>query len=52
MQIRKVKNICALLAYVATIIGVSTTPYMIRWYLALFVIYLVALWLGHEDDHE
>lgn len=49
MDIRKIKNVLALIGYVTTILCISTTPQMCRWYLAMYVIYLVAIWLGHEE---
>lgn len=53
MTIRKVKNIMALIGYVATLICISATPQMVKWYMGMYVIYLVAIWLGHNDEeHE
>lgn len=49
---RKLKNILALIGYITTIICISTTPQMVRWYMSMYVIYLVAIWLGHTEDHE
>lgn len=52
MEIRKLKNVMALIGYVATIICISATPQMVRWYMSMYVIYLVAIWLGHTEDHD
>lgn len=52
MNIRNVKNIMDTIAFVATLICVSATPHMIKWYLALYVIFLVSIWLTDEKDHE
>ena len=53
MEIRKLKNVMALIGYVATLICISATPYMVRWYMSMYVIYLVAIWLGHsEEEHK
>lgn len=53
MDIRKIKNVLALIGYVTTIICISATPQMCRWYLSMYVIYLVAIWLGHnEEEHK
>ena len=54
MTIRKIKNILALIGYVATILCISATPQLVKWYMSMYVIYLVAIWLGHndEEDHE
>lgn len=49
---RKLKNILALIGYIMTILCISTTPYMVRWYMSMYVIYLVAIWLGHNEDHN
>lgn len=52
MDIRKIKNILALIGYVTTLTCISSTPHMVRWYMSMYVIYLVAIWLGHEsEDH-
>lgn len=53
MSTRNLKNILAMLGYIVTCVCISSTPYMVRWYLALYVIYLIAVWLGHDsEDHE
>ena len=53
MNIRSLKNVLALLGYVVTIIAICIVPYMVKWLLSMYVIYLVAVWMGHnEDDHE
>lgn len=52
MDIRKIKNVLALVGYVTTVICISTTPQMVKWYLSMYVIYLVAIWLGHEEEHN
>lgn len=54
MTIRKVKNILALIGYVTTILCISATPHLVKWYMSMYVIYLVAIWLGspHEDEEQ
>ena len=52
MEIRKLKNVMALIGYITTIICMSATPQMVRWYMSMYVIYLVAIWLGHTEDHD
>lgn len=52
MDIQKIKNILALIGYVTTLICISTTPHMVKWYLSMYVIYLVAIWLGHQDEEQ
>lgn len=50
---KKLKNILALIGYGATLMCISATPQMVRWYMSMYVIYLVAIWLGYETkDHE
>lgn len=51
MTTRNLKNIYAVIGFVATLLCISSTPQMVRWYVIMYVIYLVAIWLGHED-HE
>lgn len=50
MSVRKIKNILALIGYITTLICISTTPQLVKWYLSMYVIYLVAIWLGHEEQ--
>lgn len=53
MSTRKLKNVLALIGYVITVLCISATPQMVRWYMSMYVIYLVAIWLGHnEKEHE
>ena len=52
MMTRNIKNLCLLIGFITTLICVSTTPYMIKWYLALFIMYLVALWLSEEQHND
>ena len=52
IEIIKLKNILVLIGYVMTIIRISTTPHMVRWYMSMYIIYLVAIWLGSTEDHE
>ena len=49
---RKLKNSLVLIGYLMTIICISTTPQMVRWYMSMYVIYLVAIWLGYTEDHD
>ena len=50
MNTKNLKNTLAMIGYVTTLICISTTPYMVKWYLAMYVIYLVAVWLGHDKE--
>lgn len=53
MNIRIIKNTVALIAYLMTVNCIATTPFMVKWYLSMYIIFLVALWLGHDpEDHE
>nr|DAG43679.1 MAG TPA: hypothetical protein [Caudoviricetes sp.] len=33
-----------------TMLCVSAVPYMVRWFVGLYVIYLVSIWLGNDDS--
>lgn len=52
MITRNIKNICATISFMFTLNCVSTIPYMIKWYFALWVVYLVSLWLSEEQHDE
>lgn len=52
MNTKNLKNILAMIGYTSTILCVSTTPHMVKWYIGLYVIYLIAVWLGHEDEQK
>lgn len=45
-----VKNLCALVGYVSTIICIVNCPHLVKWLLSIYIIYLVAIWLGNEDE--
>lgn len=50
MSYHTIKNICALIAFVSTIIAMYIIPHMVKWLLAFYVINLIAIWLGEEDE--
>lgn len=53
MSTRNLKNVLAAIGYISTILCVSSTPHMVKWYITLYVIYLIAVWLGHDcEDPE
>lgn len=52
MITRDIKNICATIAFMFTLNCVSATPHIIKWYFALWVVYLVSLWLSEEQHDE
>lgn len=52
IKTKDIKNVLATIGYIVTTIGISATPQMVKWYLSLYVIYLVAIWLHDESDHE
>lgn len=52
MITRNIKNICATISFMFTLNCVSCTPHMIKWYFALWVVYLVSLWLSEEQHDE
>lgn len=49
MRIRIVKNILTFLGFVFTSYCIVALPYMVKWLLSMYVIYLVAIWLGHDE---
>lgn len=50
MKRSDLKNMLATVGFITTMLCTSTTPHMVRWYTILYVIYLVALWLGNDED--
>ena len=50
MRIRIVKNILAFLGFVFTMWCIVALPYMVKWLMSLYGIYLVAIWLGSGQD--
>ena len=50
MTTKNLKNLLAAIGYVATLLCISATPQMVKWYMIMYVMYLVAVWMGH--DHE
>lgn len=50
MRIRVVKNILAFLGFVFTMYCIVALPHMVKWLLSLYIIYLVAIWLGHNEN--
>lgn len=49
-MIRLIKNICLTVGAVATMVSISATPHMVKWLLATYILFAVALWMG--DDNE
>lgn len=50
MRIRVVKNILAFLGFVFTMHCIVALPHMVKWLLSLYIIYLIAIWLGHNEN--
>lgn len=50
MSYHNMKNLCALLAFVSTVIGVCVQPQLVKWLLAFYIIELIAIWLGDENE--
>lgn len=50
MNIRNVKNILDTVGFVATLICLSATPQMVKWYFGLYVVYLISIWLSDENS--
>lgn len=49
MTYHNIKNVCALITFVSTIIALCIVPNMCKWLLAFYVIQLIAIWLGDEQ---
>ena len=49
-KIRNVKNIMLTLAFVSTMCCVAVTPNMVKWFVAGYFLYLVALGAGGGED--
>lgn len=52
MTTKNVKNILDCIGFIATIICVSAVPYMCKWLLAAYIVYLFSIWLGDDKDHD
>ena len=50
MTIKSLKNILAFGGFMITMLCVSTVPYMVKWFMGLYVIYIISIWLGNEDS--
>lgn len=50
MRIRVIKNILAFLGFMWTMWCIVALPHMCKWLLSLYIIYLVAIWLGHNEN--
>lgn len=45
-----IKNLCALIGYIGTIICITSQPQLVKWMLSAYIIYLVAIWISDEDN--
>lgn len=52
MTIKNLKNVLAFTGFAITMICVSTVPYMVKWFIGLYVLYLVSIWLGDDEEHK
>ena len=50
MTTRNVKNLLACLGFLFTMWCIVAVPHMVKWLMSMYIIYLVAIWLGHEDN--
>lgn len=52
METKNLKNVLAFTGFTITMICVSAVPYMVKWFMALYVLYLVSIWLGDSEEHK
>lgn len=52
MTTKNLKNVLALTGFMITSICMSAVPYMVKWFMALYVIYLISIWLDSNEDHD
>lgn len=52
MKIKIVKNILAFLGFMFNMWCIVALPHMVKWLMSIYVLYLVAIWLGHNDDED
>ena len=52
MTTKNVKNILYCIGFITTIICISAVPYMCKWLLGAYIVYLFSIWLGDDKDHE
>lgn len=53
MNTRNIKNILGTLGYISTILCVAIAPDLADWYIVLYIIYAIAIGIGHdEEDHD
>lgn len=52
MNTRNLKNILATIGYISTILCVAATPEASDWYIIMYVIYSIAVGIGHDEDHD
>lgn len=50
MRIRIVKNILAFLGFVFTMNCIVALPHMVKWLISLYILYLISIWLGHDEN--
>lgn len=50
MTTRNVKNLSVLLGGMTAMICTTATPHMVKWILSIYVIMLIAEWMGNDED--
>lgn len=50
MTTKNLKNSGAIVGALMTMLCTNTSPHMVKWYMATYVILLISLWLGDEQD--
>lgn len=50
MTIKSLKNVIAFTGFMITMGCVYGLPHMVKWFMALYIIHLIAIWLGNDDS--
>nr|DAH45203.1 MAG TPA: hypothetical protein [Caudoviricetes sp.] len=50
MTTKNLKNVLDCIGFIATIICISAVPYMCKWLLGVYIVYLFSIWLGNDED--
>lgn len=50
MTTKNVKNLSVLLGGMTAMICTTATPHMVKWMLSIYVIMLIAEWMGNDED--
>lgn len=50
MTTKNLKNVLDCIGFIATITCISAVPYMCKWLLGVYIVYLFSIWLGNDED--